>query len=251
VDGYTPGRFVLSQVAEFPFLGDNAEINSVAYQRIYERMLAKANEHAGVKVLAVFTHGPGQLYNARRPITALKDLQGLKIRTGGGLVNDVVKAIGPVAMLKAAPEVYELLSAGVIDGFVFPKETPLSLKLIPLVKYVTYTPGGLYNVSFTFIMNLAKWSSIKESDRMAIEPLFGENLARRSGRGWDRADAKGEAAVREAKINVSQASSAFVGEIRAKTAHLEEAWFKKAATRGVNGELALRALRAEIAVLAK
>jgi TRAP-type transport system periplasmic protein len=35
VHGYTPGRFVTTQLAEFPFLGDSAEASSIAFQRIY------------------------------------------------------------------------------------------------------------------------------------------------------------------------------------------------------------------------
>ena len=40
VDGYTPGRFINTQVAEFPFLGDSAVATSVAYQRIYSKYFA-------------------------------------------------------------------------------------------------------------------------------------------------------------------------------------------------------------------
>src|SRR5437773_11063837 len=43
--GYTPGRFALTEAPEFPFMGDTAEVTAVAYQRIHERMLAKADEH--------------------------------------------------------------------------------------------------------------------------------------------------------------------------------------------------------------
>ena len=132
VHGYTPGRFTLTDVAEFPFLGDTSEAISVAYQRLHEKVLAKQDEHKGVHVLAVFTHGPGQIFNTKRPITSLKDLEGLKIRVGGGLVNDVAKALGTVPMLKPAPESYELLSQGVADGLFFPKELVISFKLVPL-----------------------------------------------------------------------------------------------------------------------
>ena len=69
VHGYTPGRFVTTQIAEFPFLGDNAEPVSVAFQRIYAKTPAMQEEHKGVKVLAVFTHGPGIVFNTKRPIT--------------------------------------------------------------------------------------------------------------------------------------------------------------------------------------
>src|SRR6266852_5191251 len=208
--GYTPGRFALTDAPEFPFMGDTAEVTAVAYQRIYERMLAGANEHRDVVLLSVFTHGPGQMYNTKRAINTLKDLDGLKIRVGGGLVNEITKNLGAVPMLKPAP------------------------------------------VSFALIANQAKWNQIPEADRKAIQPLLGEALARRSGKAWDAADAKGEAAVREAKIPIVIANPQLIAEIKAKTAPLEREWIeKKAKPKGVDGEAVLKALRAEIAVLQK
>ena len=250
--GYTPGRFALTEAPEFPFMGDTAEVTAVAYQRIYERMLAGADEHKGVVVLSVFTHGPGQIYNMKHAINSLKDFDGLKIRVGGGVVTDVARALGTVPILKPAPESYELLSSGVIDGVFFPKESPLSFKFIPLIKYVTLVPGGLYNTSFAWMANPAKWNSIPEADRKLIAPLLGEALARRSGRAWDAADAKGLAAMQEAKLAVAGASPALVAEIRSKTSELEREWVeKKARPKGVDGAAVLSALRAEIASLQK
>jgi TRAP-type transport system periplasmic protein len=251
VHGYTPGRFVLTDVAEFPFMGDTSEVVSVAYQRTHDKVLAKHDEHKGVHVLAVFTHGPGQIYNTKRPVASLKDLEGLKIRVGGGLVNDVAKALGTVPMLKPAPESYELLSQGVADGLFFPKESPLSFKLVPLIKHVTYVPGGLYNVTFALVMNPAKWSQISEADRAAINKLSGEALARRAGQAWDAVDAKGEKAVRDANIPVVIANDQFVAEIKSKTAGLEQAWFDKVKAKGVDGAAALAALRRDIAAAGK
>jgi hypothetical protein len=76
VHGYTPGRFVATQMAEFPFLGNSAEAVSVAFQRAYAKHPAFAAEHPGIKVLAVFTHA-GQRLNTKRPIAKADDL-GLK-----------------------------------------------------------------------------------------------------------------------------------------------------------------------------
>jgi TRAP-type C4-dicarboxylate transport system substrate-binding protein len=252
VHGYTPGRFPLQDAPEFPFMGDTAEVTAVAYHRIWDRMLKKADEHKGVVPLAVFTHGPGQIYNTKRPINEIKDLEGLKIRVGGGVVNDVAKALGTVPMLKPAPESYELLSSGVADGVFFPKESPMSFKLVPLIKHVTYVPGGLYNVSFVWMANPTKWNSIPAADRKAIEPLLGEALARRSGKAWDAADAKGEAAVREAKIPIVQAGPKLIAEVKARTEGLEKTWIEsRAKPKGVDGAAVLKALRGEIASLQK
>jgi TRAP-type transport system periplasmic protein len=61
-------------MAEVPFLGDSAEASSVASSACTQKYPAIAEEHKGVKVLAVFTHGPGIIFNTKRPITKVDDL---------------------------------------------------------------------------------------------------------------------------------------------------------------------------------
>ena len=246
VPGYTPGRFVLTDSIEFPFQGEASEATSVAYQRVHDRMLAKHDEHKGVKVLAVFTHGPGQVFNVKRAVASLKDLEGMKIRVGGGMVNEVAKVLGTIPMLKPAPESYELLAQGVADGVFFPKEAPVAFKLVPLIKHTTYIPGGLFWTSFTLIMNEAKWNQISAADRAAIEKFIGEPLARRAGKAWDAADQRGEKAIREANIPVVTASPQFVAEIKSRTAGLEKDWIAKANAKGADGAAILKAVQAEL-----
>ena len=128
----------------------------------------------------------------------------------------------------------------------------MSFKLVPLIKHVTYVPGGLYNVSFVWMANPTKWNSIPAADRKAIEPLLGEALARRSGKAWDAADAKGEAAVREAKIPIVQAGPKLIAEVKSRTEGLEKTWIEtRAKPKGVDGAAVLKALRGEIASLQK
>lgn len=57
--GYQPGRFVGTQLIELPGYTGNAEASSVAYWRVFEEHIAALNEHRGVKVIALTTHGPG------------------------------------------------------------------------------------------------------------------------------------------------------------------------------------------------
>lgn len=251
VHGYSPGRFDLTQVAEFPLMGDTAEIASLAYNRIYTEHLAKANEHEGVVLLAVNTHGPGQIYNIRKPIDMPSDLAGLKMRVGGGTITKVATAVGAVPILKPATEVYELLSGGVIDGVFFAKDGIRPYNLDELIKYVTFVPGGFYNISFGWIANPAKWNSIPESDRKLIEPLLGDALAQRTGRNFDIADKPGEEALKAAGIPIQTASPEFITELRSKLAELESGWIALANEKGVEGEAAFKALRAEIDSISK
>lgn len=248
IHGYTPGRFVLTSIAEFPFLGDSAEANSVAYQRVFERHLAKFDEHKGLKVLAVFTHGPGDIYLSKRPIDSTAALDGLKFRVGGGMVNDVAKAIGANVLLKPATESYELLSSGVVDGVFFPAESVVVHRLENFVKYRTRVPGGLYNTSFAMVMNPATWERISPADQQAIGKLSGEYAARLIGREWDAADRRGQEAMDARKIASTPSPKAFVDEVKKKTAPLEQKWIEAAQQRGLaNAAQVLQEFRAEIA----
>ena len=189
VDGYTPGRFINTQVAEFPFLGDSATATSVAYQRIYDKYFAPLGEHRGVKVLAVFTHGPGIIFNSKMAVKSAADASNLKFRIGGGNINELSKAMGWNTTLKPAPESFELLSTGVMDGTFFPDESVASFKL-SMIKHATTFPGGLYNTSFVFMMNQDKYKALSPADKAVVDKLSGEtrrpHVRRRLGQGRRR-----------------------------------------------------------------
>ena len=233
VHGYTPGRFVLTQMAEFAFLGDSSEASSVAFQRAYAKYPAFAEEHKGLKVLSVFTHGPGIVFNTKRPIAKIDDLAGLKWRVGGGMVNEISKSLGMNVTLKPAPESYELLSTGVMDGTLFPAESVESFKIDKVIKYATSFPGGLYNTSFVFMMNQAKYDSLPADVKKVVDEMSGEAAARAFGRGWDKVDRRGMAFMQAAGVQFTKADPAFVKAVAEKTAPLESAWAKSAEAKGL------------------
>jgi TRAP-type C4-dicarboxylate transport system substrate-binding protein len=247
VQGYTPGRFVTTQIAEFQFLGDSAESTSVAFQRVFAKTPAMQEEHKGVKVLAVFTHGPGMVFNTKKPINNLADLQGLKFRIGGGLVNEISKSLGMNVTLKPAPESYELLSTGVMDGTLFPAESVQSFKIDKVVKYATTFPGGLYNTAFVFMMNQAKYDSLPPDVKKAIDEMSGEFAARMYGRSWDKADRLSLAFMQAAGVQVTKADAALVKAVTEKTDPLVDGWAKAAEAKGMKDpKKALADFRAEI-----
>lgn len=250
VDGYTPGRFVNTQVAEFPFLGDSALTTSVAYQRIYSKHFAPLGEHRGVKVLGVFTHGPGIIFNSKKPVLSSADASSLKFRIGGGNINELSKAMGWNTTLKPAPESFELLSTGVMDGTFFPDESIASFRL-SMIKHATTFPGGLYNTSFVFMMNPAKYNALSSQDKAVIDKLSGEPVARLFGEGWEKVDAASrEGAQKTQGVQRVQAPEAFVNEVKAKQAALEDRWAAAAEAKGLkNAKAVLAEFRAEIAKL--
>src|SRR6266508_3330812 len=208
---YTPARHILPLMPELPGAGETALINSVAYSRIYWKHFHKVGEYKGVKQLGVFTHGPGQMFT-KKPVASIADVQGLKIRTGGGVAEAVAKALGASAFVKPAPESYELLKGGVADGVFFPLEAVASFKLETVLEQVTLFPGGMYSSAFGFFMNEDKWNKLPKQDQEAIEKISGEHIARLAGPSWDEADKKGREAAKKAGIKIVNADAALVAE---------------------------------------
>jgi len=252
VHGYTPGRFVYTQMAELPFLGNTSEPLSIAYSRVAAKYPEFATEQQGVKVLAFFTHGPGIVFNTKRPIAKVEDLSGLKFRVGGGMVNEISKTLGMNVTLKPAPDSYELLSGGVMDGTLFPAESTESFKIDKIIRYATTFPGGLYNTSFVFMMNQAKYDKLTAEEKKAVDAISGETAARIFGRGWDKVDTRALALMQANGVVITKADAKFVADVKSRTAALEQNWVKSAEAKGLkNPAKVLAEFRAEIAKLEK
>lgn len=243
---YTKGdRFLVSNVAQFPFMGDSSEKLSVAYWKVHQAFLAEVNEHKGTHVLSLFTHGPGMLHNSVRQASEKSALNGLKIRVPGGYGNDVVEALGATPMLISTPELYESLSRKIVDGVTITAEALVSFDLTKTVKYTTTFPGGLYNTTWFLVINQSKWDKLSEEDRKAIMKISGESFAQSVGKTWDDADADANAwkKIDSAGIKVSPASDEFVRDVKGVAEQLETEWIMAANERGVDGKAVLQAIR--------
>ncbi len=242
---YTPARHIMPMLPELPGAGDTALVNSVAYSRIHWKHLHKVGEYKGVKLLGVFTHGPGQMFT-KRPVHNINDVQGLKIRTGGGVAEAVAKALGTSAFVKPAPESYELLKSGVADGVFFPMESIISFKLDTVLEQATLFPGGMYSSAFGFFMNEEKWNKLPKQDQDAIDKISGEWIARHAGQSWDEADKKGLEVLKKSGVKIVNADPAFVAEVKKRSAPIIEDWVQKASAKGVDAAKILAEFREEL-----
>jgi len=242
---YTPARHVLPLMAELPGSGDTSLVNSVAYSRIYWKHFHKVGEYRGVRLLGVFTHGPGQMFT-KKPVAGIADVQGLKIRTGGGVAEAVAKALGASAFVKPAPESYELLKSGVADGVFFPMESIISFKLDTVLEQATLFPGGMYSSAFGFFMNEDKWNKLPKQDQAAIEKISGEHIARLAGRSWDDADTRGFEVLKKSGVKIVHADAELVAEVRKRSAPIIDDWIKQASAKGVDAARILAEFRDEL-----
>ena len=249
--GYTPGRFVGTKLVEVPGYEGSAEAASVAHWRVHEAMLSKLDEHRGVKVIALTTHGPGQVHS-NKEINTLEDLQGLKTRLGGGVSADVGAELGLVGIQVPAPKVYETLDSGAADAVAMNMGERISFKLNEVAKNVYEMPGGFYRGSFAVIMSQERFDSLPEEMQAALDAqVFGEPASRMMGAVWDASDEKARSETEAASDNRIVEASA---EDQAKFAEMAERVRAKVIAEitdaGVDGQAAYEMMRTEMAAAA-
>lgn len=236
--GYNPGRFVATKLIELPGYQGNAEAASVAYWRAFEKYLAAADEHRGVKVVALMTHGPGVLHS-RNLVTRLDQIKGMKLRLGGGVSGDVGAALGATGINVPAPKVYETLASNAADGVMMPMEGKKGFRLNEVAPHTYTVPGGFYRGSFAIIMNEDTFEGLSEKDKAALEELFGEKLSRIAGAMWDEIDAQGMQTLRETPDNTyTEATPEDVAKWQALTGPIIEKVLAEVAAKGIDAKAA-------------
>ena len=176
VVGYTPGRFPSTEVFELPFMVEDARAASCAYWTMFEEHM-EGSEFKDVKILGTWVHGPGMLHTMD-PVETPADLQGMKIRGGSRLVNQLLELAGATPVGMPVPAVSEGLSKGVIDGTTIPWEVTTALKIPELVENHTEFEGpALYNLTFVLAMNKDKYESLSDAQKKAIDDNSGMNFS--------------------------------------------------------------------------
>lgn len=190
VVGYTPGRFPTTEVFELPFMVEDARAASCAYWKMFQEHM-EDDEFADVKILGTWVHGPG-MFHTSDPVETPADLQGMKIRGGSRLVNELLTLAGATPVGMPVPAVPEGLSKGVIDGTTIPWEVTTALKVPELVENHTEFEGpALYNLTFVLAMNKDKYESLPEDLRNVIDEHSGLDFSIFAG--GTQADADGPA----------------------------------------------------------
>jgi len=246
---YYPGRFDLMKFAILPFSGNSAQSTSIASWRIYDKYLRSANEHRGVKLLGIYGHGPGGVYTTGKKVIKIEDFDGMKLRIGGGIQADLSTVLKINAVVKPAPESYELMSTGVVDGVLFPPESVVSFRLDSVVKSATVFPGGLYSDLHGIIMNEKAFERLPAQDQAILLKLSGEHIARMGGKAWGDADTAAMEILKAKNVSFNQANDKLIADIKARTAPFEKAWLDAAKAKGIDGPKALAEYRAELKAL--
>ncbi len=190
VVGYTPGRYPSTEVFELPFMVTDARAASSAYWQMFDKHM-KDTEFKDVHILGTWVHGPGLLHT-NKEVRTPADMQGLKIRGGSRLVNQLLETTGATPVGMPVPAIPEGLSKGVIDGTTIPWEVTTALKVSELVKnHTEFSGSALYTLTFVLAMNKDKYESLPDDLKKVIDDNSGLEFSVFAG--GTQADADGPA----------------------------------------------------------
>lgn len=191
--GATPGRFPGMSIMELPFIFNRAEHASQVLMEAHEKGYFK-KEFQGVKVLYLHTHHAG-IVNTKTEVRDLDALKGKRVRFPSPPVRSLLQSLGADPVGIPAPQSYESLERGVLDGVAFPYDAMKGLRLGELLKYHIDYP--MYVLTFYLVMNEAKYNSLPKDLQAVIDAHSGMKEAIAVGRAWDVSEDEGRKYVQE------------------------------------------------------
>ena len=247
VHAYTADRFPSAYGFTLPGYADDAVTASVGYWRTHEEMLKPLGEFDDVHLLGLWAHGPAHIFTRSEEVQSFDDVDGLRLRATGGVVQDISEQLGIVPQFASASEAYELLTRGVVDGVMFNSDSVYSFNLQDALNHAFRVPGGLYRDVHYVIMNESAYEGLSGADRAAIDSVSGEALARLAGEAWDRVERIGWEKMEASDYTINEASEADLQRLMDLAEPLKEAWIARMAEKDMDGQAVLDAFTAHVA----
>lgn len=200
--GYTANRFPLTQLVELPGVVKNAKHGSCIVQSLYDEGVI-ASEFSETKPLFLFTHGQGHIHTAKHKITSPEDFKGLRIRQPTVVVGNILSGLGAKPIGMPAPQSYQSLQRGVIDGVATTWDATKIFRLDELTNYHTEV-GGLYSATFVVAMNKNVYKKLPADLKKIIDDNSGVKWSQAAASVFDTLDntARAEAVSAGHNINV-------------------------------------------------
>ena len=235
VVGYTPGRYPSTEVFELPFMVKDARAASSAYWQMFEKHM-RDTEFKDVHILGTWVHGPGMLHT-NKEVRSPDDMQGLKIRGGSRLVNELLEITGATPVGMPVPAIPEGLSKGVIDGTTIPWEVTSALKVPELVKnHTEFTGAALYDLTFVLAMNKDKYESLPDDLKKVIDDNSGLEFSIFAGGTQSDADGPARQAAVDMGNNIVTLNEEETQVWRDASQPIYDSWVAEMNDKGIDGQ---------------
>ncbi|WP_327193672.1 TRAP transporter substrate-binding protein [Psychrobacter sp. PL15] len=187
LQGYTAGRFPLSQIAELPGLSNSAGQMSCMLQKLYDDGDI-SSEYEDTHLLFMMGAGPGVLHTVDKPIRTPEDMKGMRIRKPSAVAGDIIEAAGGSSVGLPANDLYTSLQRGVIDGLSMPWSPTGDFKLTEITNAHTNIP--FYSTGILVTMNKDRYEGLPDDLKKIIDDNSGKVMADIAGEMFDKEDAR-------------------------------------------------------------
>jgi len=177
--GYQAGRMLVANAAQLPFMIENPDNGSRAYDVWYRPYAVK--DMPGVRLCLMFVHDPGTIHSKVR-ITAPDQIKGLKVRPAQAVVSDWMKLLGASTVNVSAPEAREALERGVADAITFPWESIYLFGIDKVTRF--HIDARMYTTGFAWVLNPDRYNSLSGAQKKVIDEHCNADWAFRVGKEW-------------------------------------------------------------------
>jgi TRAP-type C4-dicarboxylate transport system substrate-binding protein len=231
VPSYVSDKMPLMTVSELPGLASSSCQGTQAFMKLVRGGVLDRKEMTpnGVVILFATVLEPYQVY-ANKAIQSLDGMKGLKLRTAGGAQAATIKAVGGVPISMAAPETYDSLARGTIDGVVFPSTSLLAYDLPSRLKSGT-TGVSFGTVVLTYTMSQKRFKSFPDNVQKAMLAA-GDATARNVCEFLDRSGAENRAKITAAGVTIFELNDADKKTLATASAEARKEWATQLDQRG-------------------
>jgi TRAP-type C4-dicarboxylate transport system substrate-binding protein len=166
---YVSDKMPVSEVAMLPGAFEHSCQGTLAYWKLARNGVIAEQDYAAnnIRLLLAVSLPQYRIFTVKAPVKDVPDVTGLKLRSTGGAQDLTLRAIGSVPVRMAAPEAYESLSRGTMDGLLFPLESVVAYGADKLVKYSTDGLGfGSFIVSYS--ISESAWKKLSPEVQKAM-----------------------------------------------------------------------------------
>jgi TRAP-type C4-dicarboxylate transport system substrate-binding protein len=237
---YVSEKTPLSEVAQLPGAFDTSCQGTLAYWKSARDGVLAKQEYAPNKIKLLFevVLPPYQVWTAKQKVETTNDMQGLKLRTTGGAQDLTLRALGAVPVRMAAPDAYESLSRGTMDGLLFPMESVVAYGLDKLVKHATEGVSfGSFIVAYS--INQSVWDKLPDDVKKAMDEAF-ESIEPTACAAVDKEQDGTRQHMKDEGVSFNPLSEATRAEMKEKLRGVGQEWAAGLDSRGKQASAALK-----------
>ena len=245
---YQPGSFHLTHGLQLPFLFANSGVAALVSEELYPEYLKGEYERMGV-YLAHCDSTTAYDIISKTPIRTPSDIRGLKVRSTGGLMAEILRQVDAIPVVLAAAETYTAFQRGIIDA--------VALGAPDMVAYRLHETGehflrvGLTHTVIQYCLNPRTFDGLPEDLRVQLYNLFRlrGQVANRNFYGGNALDSAIETLTAEG-VEVIENTPAEGQEWREAVQPLEQRFIEENERRGLPAAAFVREAKARASMYA-